>query len=468
MFFCEESYTNVVTLKAILRGFELASGLKINFHKSKLTGINFRRNALDCYAKSLNCVQMGIPFKYLGLEVGGNPRKSKFWEPVLNKLKDRLSVWKGRFLSLAGRVCLLKSVLTSIPLYYLSLYKAPTLICKSIIRIQRRFLWGWGKENKFINWVSWEVVCKSTEEGGLGVRDIKKFNTALLAKWRWRYISEDMGKWKELLESKYGSEMQNTVKLQSWWWKDLLKVCREGGGEGWFGKEVGWKLGCGDKIRFWEDVWIGNCNLKTQFPRLYSLSLNQGQKVEEVGVWEQMGWCWRLRWRRDRFVWESELVEDLHMLIASIVVHKEEKDVQVWRKEEEGRFSVTSAYECLTQHVGGHQHEVFKSLWKTKAFPCVLTVAWKILLNRLPTRDCLSRRGVLVETTLCALCQVKENRVNTFSWNANMPLKCGPCALGGLEFWLFNIMMLWPTLRVLTCLRLAIIKIWFGKGYGQR
>jgi len=193
---------------------------------------------------------MGIPFKYLGLEVGGNPRKRKFWEPVLNKLKDRLSVWKGRFLSLAGRVCLLKSVLTSVLLYYLSLYKAPTSICKSIIKIQRRFLWGWGKENKSISWVSWEVVCKPKEEGGLGVRDIRKFNTSLLAKWRWRYISEETGRWKELLESKYGSEMQIMVKLQSWWWRDLLKVCREGGGEGWFHKEVGWKLGCRDKIKF--------------------------------------------------------------------------------------------------------------------------------------------------------------------------------------------------------------------------
>ena len=58
VFFCENSFSNVVTLKAILRGFELASGLKINFHKSKLTGINVHRNSLACYTKTLNCVQM--------------------------------------------------------------------------------------------------------------------------------------------------------------------------------------------------------------------------------------------------------------------------------------------------------------------------------------------------------------------------------------------------------------------------
>jgi len=86
LFLCEDSYANVVTLKAILRGFELASGLKINFNKSKLSGINVLSRNIDCYTKTLNCAQMGILFSYLGLEVGGNPRKKKFWEPVLNKL----------------------------------------------------------------------------------------------------------------------------------------------------------------------------------------------------------------------------------------------------------------------------------------------------------------------------------------------------------------------------------------------
>jgi len=113
LFLCENSFANVVTLKAILRGFELAFGLKINFHKSKIAGINVLQRDLECYAKTLNCAQMGTLFTYLGLEVGGNPRKKKFWEPVLNKLKSRLRVWKGRFLSMAGRICLIKSVLCS-------------------------------------------------------------------------------------------------------------------------------------------------------------------------------------------------------------------------------------------------------------------------------------------------------------------------------------------------------------------
>jgi len=79
-------------MKSILRGFELASDLKINFHKSNLVGVNVQSNNLLCHSKLLNCNQMGTLFKYLGLEVGGNTRKKLFWDPVLSKVRTRLSV----------------------------------------------------------------------------------------------------------------------------------------------------------------------------------------------------------------------------------------------------------------------------------------------------------------------------------------------------------------------------------------
>jgi len=133
-----------------------------------------------------------------------------------------------------------------VPLFYLSLYKAPDHVCKSIISLQRRFLWGWGKEKKLIAWVSWEVLCKPKEEGGLGIKDITKFNYALLAKWRWRLISEEKGRCKELLVSKYGMDLeclQAPIKVQSRLWRDLHKVCMEGEGVGWFHQQVVWKVG---------------------------------------------------------------------------------------------------------------------------------------------------------------------------------------------------------------------------------
>ena len=83
-------------------------------------------------------------------------------------------------------------------------------------------------------------------------------------------------------------------------------------------------------------------------------------------------------------------------------------DVLLWGKEVPGLFSVNNAYERLDKQSRGTQSEVFNLLWKAKAFPNVVTTTWRVLLDRIPTRVCLSRRGVMMDTTLCAMCQVKE------------------------------------------------------------
>ncbi|XP_068474695.1 uncharacterized protein [Phaseolus vulgaris] len=100
--------------------------------------------------KMLTGVKVGrdiaIPFKYLGLEIGGNPGKASFWEPAINRINARLSSWKGKFLSMAGRICLIKSVFTSILLFYPSLFKAPASVFVTRSRVYKGFFCGSGVE----------------------------------------------------------------------------------------------------------------------------------------------------------------------------------------------------------------------------------------------------------------------------------------------------------------------------------
>jgi hypothetical protein len=70
------SVENLWTLKALLQGFELALGLKINFSKSSLIGINVQSDFMAMACNFLHCPQGFLPFKYLGLPVGANHRKS--------------------------------------------------------------------------------------------------------------------------------------------------------------------------------------------------------------------------------------------------------------------------------------------------------------------------------------------------------------------------------------------------------
>ena len=105
-----------------------------------------------------------------------------FWEPLLNCIKSRLSGWSSKHLSFGGRLILLKYALSSLPVYALSFFKAPTGIVSSIESLFNFFFLG-SVDHMKISQVHWNSVCRSKEVGGMGVRRIREFNIALLGKW---------------------------------------------------------------------------------------------------------------------------------------------------------------------------------------------------------------------------------------------------------------------------------------------
>lgn len=120
---CE--WNNLWTIKSILRGYELVSGLRVNMFKSKLYGLGIRPRFLQASSHFLLCRVDLIPFKFLGLIVGVNPRKVKSWKSMVATLRKRLANWNNRFLSIGVRVTLLNSVLNNLPVYQMSFYKIP-------------------------------------------------------------------------------------------------------------------------------------------------------------------------------------------------------------------------------------------------------------------------------------------------------------------------------------------------------
>ena len=115
-----KSWANVKALKAVLLLFESISGLKVNFHKSMLFGVNVNDYWLHEAVVVMYCKYGRIPFLYLGLPIGGDPRKLQFWYPLVERICSRLSGWKCKNLSLGGRLVLIKFVLSSILVYFLS------------------------------------------------------------------------------------------------------------------------------------------------------------------------------------------------------------------------------------------------------------------------------------------------------------------------------------------------------------
>ncbi|GJT24334.1 hypothetical protein Tco_0894271 [Tanacetum coccineum] len=73
------------------------------------------------------------------LYVGMSPSRRKAWDEIIGKVSNRLSKWKIKTLSIGGRLTLIKSVLTSLPLYHMSLYKAPLGVLRDLESLRRKF-----------------------------------------------------------------------------------------------------------------------------------------------------------------------------------------------------------------------------------------------------------------------------------------------------------------------------------------
>lgn len=166
LFVGEACWDNLWVMKTVLRCFELVSGLKVYFKKSSLVSLNVEESFVSAASMFLNCKRGRIPFKYLGLPVGANSRNSSTWQPVIDTMERMLASWKGKHMSLGGRITLINSVLNSLPIYYLSFLRMPRKVLKILVRLQRDFLWGGSVEKRKISWVRWErFVSLKRKEG---------------------------------------------------------------------------------------------------------------------------------------------------------------------------------------------------------------------------------------------------------------------------------------------------------------
>nr|KYP45153.1 Putative ribonuclease H protein At1g65750 family [Cajanus cajan] len=411
IFVGEASVENVRTLKVILRGFELASGLKVNFYKSCLGAIGVGRETLISFAEILHCKLSNIPFVYLGIPIGANPRRSKTWQPVVLSFKKKLSSWRASTLSMAGRICLINSVLTSLPLYIMSFYRMPKMVTKQLTSIQRNFLWGGKLDEKRMAWVSWEKICRPKKEGGLGIKKLDTFNAALLAKWRWGLFQQPESMWARILLSKYGDTIMHNTRLRgssdSMWWGDVLKASGEDTSDSWFMDSLSWRLGMGDRIRFWSDAWAEAEPLANRFPRIFSNSLQKSNVVANMGHWSRGRWQWRFQWRRAWFTWELNDVQQFMNIVEARVLIEGVQDSRLWTLDSSGCFSVRSGYRALMDRGPSSQlPNVAAVAWDIKVPPKVKCFIWRLFMGALPTKENLLRRNVIVlrDQATCPFC----------------------------------------------------------------
>nr|GFA52616.1 RNA-directed DNA polymerase, eukaryota [Tanacetum cinerariifolium] len=192
---------NIDTITRVLDVFHRASGLRINMNKSKLMGISVESSKVEQAVEKIGCMDLKMPFKYLGSKVGDLMSRTISWNEVLECMVARFSRWKLKTISIGGRLTLLKSVLGSIPIYHMSMFKVPKTVLQTMEAIRARFFNGADVKSRNYCWVSWKKVMASKDTGGLVVASLFVLNRAFMFKWVWRFITQKNSLWAHVIKA---------------------------------------------------------------------------------------------------------------------------------------------------------------------------------------------------------------------------------------------------------------------------
>ena len=155
-------------------------------------------------------------------------------------------------------------------------------VANRIARLQRDFLWGGlGDESKF-HLVNWSTVCTLLSSGGLGIRNLRTFNVALLGKWLWRFGQERGALWRQVIEVKYGCDWGGWCSSSFFGpygvglWKNIRR--------GWhsLSRFILYEIGDGSKVQFWLDRWCGSSPLPDLYPDLFRICCNKEASVADL------------------------------------------------------------------------------------------------------------------------------------------------------------------------------------------
>jgi hypothetical protein len=245
----------------LLQTFGNCSGLKVNLSKTEVFPIRCTGDLISTALMGFPGKVMAFPGKYLGLPLHTRKLRRIDVQPLIDKIGSRLPGWKGKMLSSAGRETLVKSVLTSQPIYHLTVFPTHKWLLKQIDRLRRSFLWK-GEEPEKVSGghclINWSTVCTPKDLGGLGILDLERLARALRLRWYWF-------QWKNNDRPWTGLELP-CDKTD----KDL------------FHASTIIKVGKGNKTNFWYSSWLDGRSPRNLAPLLFRKSRRKNFTVEKA------------------------------------------------------------------------------------------------------------------------------------------------------------------------------------------
>ena len=319
------------------------------------------------------------------------------------KMRRRIQSWEGRFLSKAGKELLLKTVAQSLPSYAMNVFLLPAGLCSEMEQMMCKYWWrSSSKNNKCIYWKSWENLNLHKSRGGMGFRNLREFNLALLSKQGWRLLCRPHTLVAQVFSARYfGKGDFLAAELgsnPSFIWRSIFEtkeLVRAG---------ARIRVGNGLQVNIEHDPWlpcVENPRVTTTHPALAN------QKVASL-------------MDSGRVSWDEDLVRDLFnnrdaSLILSIPLSSSRLDTWFWAFESFGQFSVKSTYRYMQLRKDGgsqtSQESFWSKLWKLRVPPKVKNLLWRAATGCLPTKAQLRLKHVNIDIT-CPLCHADRELIN--------------------------------------------------------
>ncbi|CAM8886477.1 unnamed protein product [Rhodiola kirilowii] len=226
--FSKASPSSLVKIKEALSTFKEWSGLIISEEKSAIYFGGCSENEESLLASLTNFSKGQLPINYLGVPLHGKRLKGVDYSMIIDKMTSKIKAWSARFLSYAGRLVLVKHVLSCIGSYWMRVLTFPKGVLKKISAICRNYLWSGAAAGKR-NLVAWKEVCKPKHVGGLGIMNLSVFNRALLLghiwdvaqkkdslwiKWMNNYFFKDQSIWQMVVKKHHSWGLKNILSLR--------------------------------------------------------------------------------------------------------------------------------------------------------------------------------------------------------------------------------------------------------------
>ena len=134
LIFCGAYQNRHVYLRWLLMWFEAISGLRINLSKIEIIHVGKVDDA-EALAIELGRKVGSLPTSYLGLLLGAPHNSIAVWDPIEERFRKRLALWKRQFISKGGRTTLIRSTLSSMPIYFMCLLRLPRIVKTRLERV---------------------------------------------------------------------------------------------------------------------------------------------------------------------------------------------------------------------------------------------------------------------------------------------------------------------------------------------